>query len=400
MASIQKRGERSFLLVVEAGYDAKGKRKRRTKTIRIDDDKLLKTTKKLRDFLELELAKFQMEVESGDFIVPEKTLLSDFVKLWENKYAVKELSETVLPTHLSHIKNHILPALGNMRIDKITPIHIIDMLDNMKRADKKDKPISIRTKQDVYLTMRNIMQRAVEWKLIKENPAIVNKPKDPNKIDEEVNVYDEKEVEALFIAVQDQPFHWRVFLTLSLAAGLRRSENLALEWSNIDLDEGTIKIQKAITRGRNGANLKGTKSKKSKRTIYLPDSVVEELKEYKVYWDVQKKNAGDKWIENEHEWLFCNIDGTHFYPTSPTTWWRRFLKKVGIRHIRLHDLRHTSATLLINQGVHAKVISERLGHSNFSFTMNTYGHAIKKADKDAASKLDDLFKKNKLLTNC
>jgi integrase len=97
--------------------------------------------------------------------------------------------------------------------------------------------------------------------------------------------------------------------------------------------------------------------------------------------------------EKEYEWLFCNEDGTHFYPTTPTTWWRRFTKRAGVRFIRLHDLRHTSATLLINQGVHAKIISERLGHSDIRVTMNTYGHAFQKADQEAANKLDSLFVK-------
>ncbi|MFB5166149.1 hypothetical protein V2P11_10135 [Parageobacillus toebii] len=92
MASIQRRGKSSFLLVVEAGYDAKGKRLRRTKTIRIEDEALLKTTKKLRDYLNEQLLKFKMEVEAGEYIAPEKMKLADFIKEWETKYAVKELS--------------------------------------------------------------------------------------------------------------------------------------------------------------------------------------------------------------------------------------------------------------------------------------------------------------------
>ncbi len=99
----------------------------------------------------------------------------------------------------------------------------------------------------------------------------------------------------------------------------------------------------------------------------------------------------DMWEETEHEFLFCNENGRPFYPTTPTTWWRRLLETAGVRYIRLHDLRHTSATLLINQGVHAKIISERLGHADIRITMDTYGHALKKADQEAADKLDGLF---------
>lgn len=394
MAYYQKRGRNSFLLTVNTGYDTNGKRIRKTKTIKIEDESLLKTTKKLRDYLNGELHKFKMEVEAGEYIAPEKMQFKDFVIDWENKYAVKELSETTLANYLSHLKNHILPALGHMQIDKIMPVHIVNLLDQMKRIDKPDIPLSMRTKQDTYLTVRNIFERAFEWRVIKTNPVRnVKKPRVSNERDIQVNVYDETEVEALFIAVQNEPIHWRIFLSLSLAAGLRRSETLGLEWSKVNLDNGTIEITQVIVKGRKGAIIKGPKSKNSKRLISLPSSVVEELREYRHHWNKEKIQMGEYWIEQEHKWLFCNENGTHFYPTTPTTWWRRFTQRVGVRHIRLHDLRHTSATLLINQGVHAKIISERLGHSDISITMNTYGHALQKADQEAANKLDAIFSK-------
>ncbi|MFC0271086.1 tyrosine-type recombinase/integrase [Metabacillus herbersteinensis] len=398
MASIQKRGDSAFLLVVEAGYKANGKRDKRTKTIRIEDQALLKTTKKLRDFLDKELHTFKIEVEAGQYISPEKMTLQSFVIEWENKYAVKELSETTLVGYLSHLHNHILPTMGHMRIDQIKPIHIINMLDQIKRVDGRDKPLTSRTAQNAYLTIRNILKRAVEWKVIKENPVeSVKKPKDNSLNKDEVNVYDETEVESLFELVQNEPFHWRVYTSLALAAGLRRSEVLGLEWSRVDFEKGTIFINQVIVKGKNGPILKGPKSRKSKRLVSLPKYVLKELKEYHLHWKKEKMKMGEDWIENNHEWLFCKEDGTHFYPTTPTTWWGRFTKRTGVRYIRLHDLRHTSATLLINQGVHAKIISERLGHADIRVTMDTYGHALQKADQEAANKLDDLFSKKQLI---
>jgi integrase len=394
MASIQKRGHNSFMLVVEAGYTPKGKRIKRTRTIKVDET-LLKTTKRLRDYLNSELVKFKTEVEAGEYIAPEKMTLENFVNEWEKKYASKELSETTLLSYLSHIRNHILPVLGHKRIDQIKPVHIISMLDEIKRVNDANKPLSMRSKQDVYLAIRNIFERAVEWQIIKSNPAKnVKKPKVTSQ--KEISVYDEEEIEALFTAAAEEPFHWRVFLTLALAAGLRRGENLALEWPKVNLDEGTIDISQIIVKGLNGAIIKDPKTKRSKRIVSLPSSVIEELKLFKLHWKKEKLKLGELWIENEHEWLFCNLDGTHFYPTTPTTWWRRFTKRANVRFIRLHDLRHTSATLLINQGVHAKIISERLGHSDIRVTMNTYGHALQKADQEAANKLDSLFAKKQI----
>jgi integrase len=396
LASIQKRGERSFLLVVETGYGAKGKRKKRTKTIRIDDDKLLKTTKKLRDFLELELAKFQMEVESGEYIAPQKTLFKDFVIYWEEKYGVKELGGQTFHAYKTIIKNHILPYFENMRLEEVKPVHVLNFMDQLKRHDGGKEQLSIGTIQYIYRVLRNVFQRAVDWKIIKNNPvADVKKPKSKNNHNDEINVYSENEVEALFKEAENEPFHWRVFIALALATGLRRGELLGLEWSHVNLDDGAITIKQTIGIGQDGKPaIKGTKSKNSKRVVSLPSSIIDELKLYKDHWEQEKKHAGEKWVEQEHEWLFCNVDGKHFYPTSPTTWWNRFIERTEIRHIRLHDLRHTSATLLINQGVHAKIISERLGHSNIRITMDTYGHALQTADKEAAEKLDGLFSKN------
>ena len=145
----------------------------------------------------------------------------------------------------------------------------------------------------------------------------------------------------------------------------------------------------------NGPIIKGPKSKSAKRVVTLPDSVMLELQEYKNLWISHKEAIGDKWIEKENSWIFCNDEGEHFYPSSPSNWWSKFIHKNNFRYIRLHDLRHTSASLLIARGVHAKIISERLGNSDISITMNTYGHALKSADRSAAEKFEGLFKPKK-----
>lgn len=99
----------------------------------------------------------------------------------------------------------------------------------------------------------------------------------------------------------------------------------------------------------------------------------------------------DKWAEKEKSWVFCNEDGAHFYPTIPSTWWKRFTERTGFKYNRLHDIRHTSASLLIAQNIDAKVISERFGHSSIRITMDTYGHVLRTAEKIARDSYEGLF---------
>ena len=390
VASFQKRGDHSYLLVVETGYDAKGGRKKKTKTVKVTEE-LAKTKKKLKDHLNKELTKFQMEVEAGEYIAPGKLLFKDFLNDWQNKYAKNNLAEQTLDNYNGLLKNHILPLFAQTRIDQIKPIHIVNFLSDLE--EKTD--LSPATIKYIYRVMRNVMQRATDWELISKNPvAAVQRPKENTR--NKVNVYEPHEVQGLFKNASDQPRHWRIFLSLALACALRRGELLGLEWKHIDFNEGTLQVEQVISRGEKGRPvLKEPKSRNSNRIISLPSSVLVELKEFQILWKKDKLKAGDMWEEWEHEFIFCNENGKHFYPTTPTTWWRRFTQKVGVRFIRLHDLRHTSATTLINQNIHAKIISERLGHSDIRITMNTYGHGLRSADQEAAKTFDEVFyKKN------
>lgn len=394
MARIEKRGERSWRLEVSAGFDSEGKRIRYRKTITVEDDSLLKKEKKLREYLETELIKFRQEVEAGAYIKPEKMTFGQFVKEWEEKYAREHLSPGTLEAYKLHLKNHILPEFGNLSLDKIKPIHIVGFLSDLKKHTiKNGNRLSAGTIAYIYRVLRNVLERAVEWKLIKENPAAsVRRPAD--KKEREISVYSEEEVEKLFLSAQNELPHWRMFITLALATGLRRGELLGLEWKHVDFQTGTIRIEQSLSRGEKGKPmLKDPKSKHSIREISLPSSVIEELKAYRKQWAKEKLQLLDLWEEKEHEYVFCNEKGHPFYPTYPRVWWKRFTERAGVRYIRLHDLRHTSATLLINQGVHAKIISERLGHADVRTTMNIYGHALRSADKEAAEKINDLFKK-------
>ncbi|MBA9084358.1 integrase [Fontibacillus solani] len=224
----------------------------------------------------------------------------------------------------------------------------------------------------------------------KKPVAGVKKPVVKHK---EVIPYDENEVEQLLHALQKEPIHWRVMITLALTTGLRRGELLGLEWHHIDWETGVLSVTQSVSISQAGiAHVKEPKTKSSKRKVALPQSMLEELKEYYLFKLDERDKIGDRWKGSDYNFMFCHPDGKAFHHERPYLWFRAFLKKHSLRYIKFHTLRHTSATSLINQGVHAKIISERLGHGNIQVTMNTYGFALRTADKAAADKFESILR--------
>ncbi|KYG89159.1 hypothetical protein A0U40_12510 [[Bacillus] sp. KCTC 13219] len=393
MANITQRGENSYRFTVYLPMNAKGIYPRKTKTIVIEEKM---SPKKLEEYLNHEYSKFKNEVLSGNYVKPTNLLVRDFVKKWDIDFAAT-LSGTTYGNHQRKVDLHILPAIGHRAMKDVTSFDLMDLIRDMKRQDGKNKPLSYHSKQDVYRTLSSIFKYAVKWGVLEKNPmAGVDMPR-PNDTDDmkEQQVYEEGEIAQLMQLLQKEPAMWRMMFTLALAAGLRKGELLGLEWSAVDFDKAQIYIHQTIVLTKQGPLIKGPKTKKSKRYVTLPESVMNELKTYRKHWAKDKLRRGDVWIEQEREWLFHSFNGTHLYPTSPSKRWREFILGNEFKYIRLHDLRHTSASLLIAQGVHAKIISERLGHADISVTMNTYGHAFKSADRSAADKLDSFFKVTK-----
>lgn len=394
MANIEKRGDSSYRFTVYLPKDAQGKYPKKRKSITIEE-KL--SPKQLKEFLDREYLKFKDEVLSGNYVQTERILFSDFAKQWEKDFA-STLALTTFGNHQRKLELHINPVIGHMRMDQINQFHLMSVIRDMKRYDGKDEPVTYHSKQDVYRTLKSIFKYAVKWGVLANNPMNgIEKPRpsDTDDVGKEMQIYEEDEIETLMQMLQSEPTMWRMMFTLALAAGLRKGELLGLEWKDVDFDKQQVYIHQSIVLTKQGPHIKSTKTRKSKRYVTLPESVMDELKAYRKYWAKEKLLKGDKWIEQDREWLFNSFDGTHLYPTSPSKRWHQFINGHKFKYIRLHDLRHTSASLLIAQGVHAKLISERLGHSDISVTMNTYGHAFKSADRAAADKLDGFFRVKK-----
>jgi integrase len=391
--SIEKRGENSWRLRVDLGFNPDGTRNRPSKTITIEDKALLKTTKKLQEYLEDQLAAFKQEVLSGNYIKPEKMTLQQFIENeWLPKYASDpdNLSPLTAKTYQHHIKNHILPVIGNKPLSDIKTIQLVTLINNLKkpgaRKDGRGKTLSSYTIVYIYNVLRNLFNMAKEWNLIKDNP--MDGVKKPKKEKRKMNPYSADEAREVIKRLSDEPQMWRIFILGSMLGGFRRGELLALEWPDVDFREKCIHIRKSISLVQKGkAFEKGTKNDED-RIVDMPDWYMIELEQYYKAWKRQRWENNDIWQGGDREYLFHNGTGKPLYHTTPTGWWNDFVKRHGIRKIRLHDLRHSSATLLIEAGAHLKAIQERLGHKQFQTTADIYAHVTKKVSRELAEKFN------------
>lgn len=390
MGTIEDRGNGKWKLVAHAGLDpVTGKYRRIRKTV---EAKNKTEAKKL-------LAEFEVEVNKGlRQTKPNKLTLESFIPLWIDNYASDHLSPNTLETYQVIINAHILPYMGKKRMDKLKPLDFIQYFNNLEGLS----PASVHYHHRV---LKNLFSRAVEWQLIVDNPLSgVKKPK--LQAVKDIEVYTVEEVKELFKLLEKEEIHHRLMVKLAILAGLRRGEILGLQWDDIHFPSNTIRIKNALIYTKeNGYQLKDPKTKGSKRSVVVPGSLIEELSIYHSIREKEKDMAGELWLSDYFYVFSDNVTGKPLYPTSIGTWWSRFITRINkelkandkppFRKIRFHDLRHTAATLLISEGLPVKVISDRLGHSKISTTMDTYGHYIKTADEKAAESLDKLFNTEK-----
>jgi len=389
--SIEKRGKNTWRLTVELGYDAEGNRVRERKLIKVEDPELLKTTRKLREYLENEWYKFKAEVEAGEYIKPEKMTLKTFVESeWDGKYAAFELSPRTRKNYLDYYRGYIESEFGHLALSDIKPIHIVNFIAKLRqpgtRRDGRGKHLSGRTIQYIYSVLRNMLTYAKTCGLIKSNPMQeIPKPKaDKSK----AQFYESEEVKQIIDALYSEPVHWRMMILTAILGGLRRGELVALQWGDVDFKTNQIHVERSISlEYKDTVYEKGTKNDED-RYVDMPEWFMKDLKKFRLQWLKQKAEA-PVWKGGNKEYLFHAGRGEPFYYCYPSEWWKSFTERHNIRYISLHKLRHTSVTVLIEKGASLKSIQERVGHKQAQTTNDIYGHVTKKLSREVANLLND-----------
>jgi integrase len=224
---------------------------------------------------------------------------------------------------------------------------------------------------EIHGLLHKALDDAVKWGPVGRNVCdLVERP----RLEEKEKPLLNKD-QALTLLESVKQHRLGVVLLVDLTTGIRRGELLALRWSDVDLEKGTLFVSKTVDYiPHYGYVENGAKTKAGKRTIKLPAFVVEILKTHKEKQHALKANAGDKWIEKDL--VFCGLTGNYFSPNYLLRLFKKVLVDAGLPHMRFHDLRHSAATILLAMGIHPKVVQELLGHSSFLITMNLYGHVF------------------------
>ncbi len=231
----------------------------------------------------------------------------------------------------------------------------------------------------------SILEKAVQWQLIPDNPCRRVKP--PRFERKEAHYLDEAQTAHLIELLDDEPIQYRTAILLLLNTGLRRGELCGLEWKDIDFDKAILQVRRnALYLSGRGVFDDTPKTANAQRVIKLPDSCIPMLKEYRTWQEKEQLRLGEQW--HDHDKLFTRWNGKPMYPEVLTNWFSEFIKQSDLPHITLHSLRHTNASLLIAAGTNLRTVSARLGHAKASITSDIYAHAIQSADVAAAETLN------------
>ena len=390
--SIEKRGKDSYRLVVFKGYDLDGKSIRHQKAIHCENKSEART----------ELAKYIVEVENGFIVEGNVPTFKEFVEIWKRDHGQKELAPSTYYRYLGILESRILQYFGHFKLNKIRPIDIMQFYNLLEddtqiirkknnNGKKTRKPLSKKTILEHHRLLHAMLTKAVYLQMIVTNPADrVQPPKAPKSKRE---YYDEVQTRILIDNLEKltgNDVKYKVAVLLDIFIGARLGELAGLEWSDIDLKNGIISVNKSSQYlSDKGIFTKSPKTESSIREVAIPGFVVSLLEEYRLWYEMQKSIYGELWTNSDR--LFVQSDGKPMHTSTISKWFVKFVKEIGLPVINFHGLRHTNATLLISQNIDVAVVAARLGHAQITTTFNFYVHPIIFHNKSAGNVLQNLL---------
>ena len=384
MATIKKRGN-SYLIRVSCGYDINGNHKEQSMTWKPDEGM---TKKQIEKELNRQAVMFE---ESGNHGFKTSTMkFQELAEEWFENYA-KNALRCITYERMLQLTHRVYPAIGHLRIDKITAKHLQGFVNSLAKEganEKTDKPLAPKTIRHNLSFISDVFSYAVRIDLVSDNPCRkVTIPKGEVK---EKPIYSQEEIAQLLTAINGEPTKYRAFFFLIAYSGFRRSEMFGLKWKDIDFENNIISIKRTSNyTSERGIYTDTTKTKRSKRVLKISPYIMGILKELKDEQDEEALRLGDKWVESDR--LFVKWNGEPMNNQTPYGWLKEFCEKNDMPFYGIHSFRHFAASALISSGLDVVTVSGALGHCNSGTTLNVYAHMFQTAQARVAQAMDGAF---------
>lgn len=367
---VRKRG-RTWTVVVDTGLGETGRRKQQWRGGF--------ATK--RD-AEHALAEAIRALQTGSYIEPTVITVSDFLDGQWLPAIVSTVRATTLLSYQMYVRRYLKPALGSKRLQKITAADLNAMYGKLLDSGGADgRGLAVSTVRRVHAVTHRAFKDATRWGLITRNPVdLADPPRRSASARPEMLTWTAEEAQDFLRACRDDRLYalWLLFLT----TGLRRGEAAGLRWQDIDLGTRRLAIRRARVTVGHRVDQSDTKSSRSRRVVMLDAATVEAMRGHRTRQIEERLAWGAGWTDSGM--VFTYEDGRPLHPNYVSKRFDKDRKRAGLRRIRLHDLRHSYATLALEAGVHPKIVSERLGHATVAFTLDIYSHVTESLQEESA----------------
>ena len=360
---ITKLGPRRYRIEIDRGRTLGGKRDRYYETVTGTKREAQARDRELRRLL-----------DTGVEIEPSKLTVDEWLDQWIRSYARPAVSARTLATYKESV-SMFTATIGSVRLRDLRPEHIQATIESYLASGRSN-----RTGRKHFVVFKGALRRAVRLGLLYRNPADAVEPPRPER--KETHTADPETIARVLDACEHDDL--RRVIYVAVQTGLRAGELLGLTWSDIDWDHGQIWIR----RSRNSFEASGFAEPKarSRRSVAVSRGTLDVLREQRAAQNQQRLALGEQW--SARDLIFPRRDGTAETVDNLSRRWGALRDRLGLTGLRFHDLRHTSATLALEAGVHPKVVQERLGHANIGVTLDTYSHVLPNMQRAAAEALD------------
>lgn len=341
-------------------------------------------TYKTRRDAEAGLAQWIAEIERGAAVLPSGKTVGDYLTYWLDAVARHRVRPTTFASYDQIIRHRIVPSLGTVPLQKLTPAQVQALYGRLLQSGRSDGRVSgglsPRSVKYTHTVLRMALKDAVRLGLASRNICdAATPPKAPRP---PVKYWGDVADVRRFLEVARADRDGALWV-LALHTGMRRGELLGLRWGDVDLDRAVLHVRQNLTQSGGVIAFQEPKTSSGRRTVALDDVCVAALREHRARQMERRLKVGALW--QNLDLVFTTEVGTELQPSNVNRRFVALMAKAGVPRIPFHGMRHTHATLLMKNGIHPKVVAERLGHANIGITLATYSHVLPQMQEQAAA---------------